>query len=162
MGWRPAGSPAKSRANRSCAIRRSARMPSMSPASSVVVACGSWPDVESGRPTRLRTTIRRVAKGADEERHVMMGLAVEDFEGHGDVWMEGRRAALLKVGAGREPQPIETRRRRTRLGHQRAQPAIAIRRSLPHELPAVARRIPLERDLDACGRHAAGNVENVG
>ena len=92
----------------------------------------------------------------------MMGLAVEDFEGHGDVWMEGRRAALLKVGAGRELQPIETRRRRIRLGHQRAQPAIGIRRSLPHELPAVARRIPLERDVDACGRHAAGNVENVG
>ena len=77
---------------------------------------------------RSGPAVCRVGKGTDEKGDVMVRLAVGDLEDHRHVRMKCRRALRLEVRAGGELQPIQARRRRTGLGHQRAQPAIGIRR----------------------------------
>lgn len=92
---------------------------------------------------------------------MVMGFAVGNLERDGDLRKEGLERERLEIAPRVEPQAIDPGRRRARFRHQRPLPPIRIGFSTADQQP-LGFMLPLEDDIDASGRHAAGRIEDVG
>src|SRR3981081_4919075 len=54
---------------------------------------------------KLRSSIRRVAEGAQQERHVQVTTGVFEVEHHGDLRVKGAEARPFEVGPSGEIEP---------------------------------------------------------